>query len=157
MTTKNLVAKEEEYVIGSEFGSVLLTLSTLKQQITALQNTVRGLEKNVNKKINCYERELKKNAHKKPRKLSGFAVPSNITNELCEFMGKPSGTKMARTEVTQHLIDYIRLNELQEKKNRKIIVPDSKLKKLLKVNSEDEINYFNIQKYMNQHFIKAVL
>jgi chromatin remodeling complex protein RSC6 len=157
MTTKNLVAKEEEYVIGNEFGSVLLTLSTLKQQITALQNTVRGLEKNVNKKINCYERERKKNAQKKPRKLSGFAVPSNITNELCEFMGKPSGTKMARTEVTQHLIDYIRLNELQEKKNRKIIVPDSKLKKLLKVNSEDEINYFNIQKYMNQHFIKAVL
>jgi hypothetical protein len=43
MTTKNLVAKEEEYVIGNEFGSVLLTLSTLKQQITALQNTVRGL------------------------------------------------------------------------------------------------------------------
>jgi len=143
--------------IDNEFGSVLTTLSTLKQQLTALQNTVRGLEKNVNKKLNCYEREKKKNSQKKPRKLSGFAMPSNITNELCEFMGKPSGTKIARTEVTRHLIDYIRSNELQEKENKKTIVPDNKLRKLLKSEPTDEINYFNIQKYMNQHFIKAGL
>lgn len=155
MNSKKTIPSEEDNIIGGEFGSVLVTLSTLKQQITALQNTVRGLEKNVNKKINTYERERKKHAQKKPRKLSGFAVPSNITNELCEFMGKPSGTKMARTEVTQHLIDYIRSNKLQEKENRKIIVPDTKLQKLLKVSPTDEINYFNIQKYMNQHFIKA--
>jgi len=64
------------------------------------------------------------------------------------------GGKVARTEVTKYIIEYIRENELQANENRKKIVPDVKLKKLLD-SSSDEINYFNIQRYMNKHFIKG--
>jgi chromatin remodeling complex protein RSC6 len=141
--------------IKEEFSLILLGLGTLKQHITKLQNNMRGLEKSVRKRGEKYEREKEKREAKKPRRLSGFAVPTRITEELCEFMGVGAGTKVARTEVTQYIIEYIRENELQEKENRKNIVPDSKLKKLLNIDSSDEINYFNIQRYMNKHFIKG--
>ena len=139
--------------IKDEFGVILGSLGGLKQQITRLQNNLRGLERSVNRKVTVYEKEEAKRNMKKGRKLSGFAVPSQITGELCEFMGVAQGTKIARTEVTQYIIEYIRENKLQEKENRKKILPDVKLKKLLD-SSSDEINYFNIQRYMNKHFIK---
>ena len=65
-------------------------------------------------------------------------------------MDKPEGTKMARTEVTKYIIQYIKDNKLPQ---GKVIKPDKKLKGLLKVNNNDEVTYFNIQKYMNKHFV----
>jgi chromatin remodeling complex protein RSC6 len=140
--------------IKEQFSGVLSNLSAFRQQITMLQNQVRGLEKHVHKQVKIFQREAKKNKNKGNRKPSGFAVPSTISNELCEFMGKPTGTKVARTEVTQYIIDYIKDKGLQKDGNRKFIDPDTKLSNLLNVKDGDEITYFNIQRYMNKHFIK---
>ena len=68
-------------------------------------------------------------------------------------MNKEAGTLVARTEVTQYLIKYIKENSLQNKENKRIIKPDDKLMDLLE-SGENEITYFNLQKYMNKHFIK---
>lgn len=141
-------------IIKDEFSGVLNSLSAFRQQITMLQNQVRGLEKHVNKQVKIFQREARKSKNKGNRKPSGFAVPSKISNELCEFMGKPTGTKVARTEVTQYIIDYINKKGLQKSDNRKCINPDDKLSNLLDVSDDDEVTYFNIQKYMNKHFVK---
>lgn len=140
--------------IKDEFSGVLTTLSAFRQQITMLQNQVRGLEKHVSKQVKTLQREARKSKNKGNRKPSGFAVPSKISNELCEFMGKPTGTKVARTEVTQYIIDYINKKGLQKSDNRKFINPDDKLTSLLSISDGDEVTYFNIQKYMNKHFVK---
>jgi chromatin remodeling complex protein RSC6 len=140
--------------IKGEFSGVLTTLSAFRQQITMLQNQVRGLEKHVDKKMKTLQREAKKNKNKGNRKPSGFAVPTKITDQLCEFMNKEKGTMVARTEVTQYIIEYIRQNALQKDGNRKFIKPDVKLATLLDVKDDDEVTYFNIQRYMNKHFVK---
>jgi chromatin remodeling complex protein RSC6 len=140
--------------LKNEFGGILNTLTTFKSQITVLQSQMRTLEKHVNKKIKVFVKEAKKNKNKGNRKPSGFAVPTKITDELCEFMKKPPGTKIARTEVTQYIIEYIRDNKLQQVDNKRYISPDNRLTKLLDVTGKDKITYFNIQKYMNKHFVK---
>ena len=139
----------------TQFSDILSTLSAFRSQITLLQNQVRGLEKSYNKKIKNMEKEVKKNKSKGNRKPSGFAVPTKITNELCDFMKLDHGTAVARTEVTQYIINYIKKNELQWKENRKIIKPDKALTSLLSVEDKDEVTYFNLQKYMNRHFKKS--
>jgi len=139
----------------TQFSDILGTLSAFRSQITLLQNQVRGLEKSYNKKIKNMEKEVKKNKSKGNRKPSGFAVPTKITNELCDFMKLSHGTAVARTEVTQYIINYIKKNELQWKENRKIIKPDKALTSLLSVEDKDEVTYFNLQKYMNRHFKKS--
>ena len=75
------------------------------------------------------------------RKPSGFAKPTKISNELCEFMGKEVGTELARTEVTQYVIQYITDRKLQNPNNRKAIIPDDPLKELLGVTEDDEVTY----------------
>ena len=140
--------------IKEEFSGVLNTLSAFRQQITMLQNQVRGLEKHVNKQMRTLQKEAKKNKNKGNRKPSGFAVAGKISDELCEFMQKPKGSTAARTEVTQYIIKYIKDNNLQWVENRKIIKPNTPLKNLLAVQPNEEVTYFNIQRFMNKHFIK---
>ena len=85
---------------------------------------------------------------------SGFITPTKISNELAEFLGKPVGTEMLRTDVSRFINGYIRVNNLQDPQNGRVINPDTKLRALLKIGENDELTYFNLQKYMSPHFIK---
>ena len=72
-------------------------------------------------------------------------------------MNKEEGTEIARTDVTKALVSYIKENKLENMSNGKIITPDEALKGLLGVEDGEELTYFNIQKYMNKHFVKNVV
>lgn len=144
--------------IINAFTTINNSLSLFKMQFNTLQQQVRTLEKNVKKEIKPTKKKCKLAETPKAKKApSGFAKPTKVTKELCAFMDKPEGTEIARTEVTKVLVSYIKTNKLQEltavSKNK--IVPDDKLKTLLGLNVEEinELTFFNIQKYMNKHFI----
>jgi hypothetical protein len=81
-----------------------------------------------------------------------FMRPMRISNELAKFLGKPVGTEMARTDVSRLINTYIRVNNLQDPQNGRIINADSKLRKLLRLGKNDELSYFNIHRYMKPHF-----
>lgn len=141
--------------LSGSFTSILQTMSSFKSQITVLQQQLKVLEKDTKKHVKSLERELKKRRPKGQRKPSGFAQPIQISKELCDFLQKPSGSQVARTEVTQYLISYIKENKLQNEENKKVILPDEKLMKLLSLDEGDELTFFNIQSYMNKHFVKT--
>jgi chromatin remodeling complex protein RSC6 len=139
--------------IGTAFENIIDNLSSFKVQISNIQQQIRILDKSIKKQMKVHQKDVAKRASKPARAPSGFARPSKVTKELCEFMNKEEGTKIARTEVTRALVSYIKSNKLENKENSKLILPDDKLKFLLGVEESDELTYFNIQKYMNKHFI----
>ena len=139
--------------IHDEFVAIINNISLIKSSLTDLQNSLRGLEKKTNKKFKNYIRENRKFKNRGNKQPSGFAKPTKISNKLCTFLNKPDGTEMARTEVTQQLIKYIKENNLQNTENKKLIQPDEKLTDLLDINNtETELTYFNLQSFMNKHF-----
>jgi upstream activation factor subunit UAF30 len=149
--------KKEEQLDNSlfeQFEGIVTGLVLVKNQIVNLQQSLKQLEKNVKKQMKGLKKEAVKNKNKGNRKPSGFAKPSKVTKELCEFMNKTEGTEIARTEVTKALVSYIKENKLENENNSKIIKPDNKLKILLELEDGEELTYFNIQKYMNKHFVK---
>ncbi len=148
---------EEPDQISIQFDGIVQTLATFRQSITALQTQIRGLEKCVRKEMKTLKKEASKNRNKGNRKPSGFAKPSRVSDELCVFMNKEKGTEIARTEVTQFLIKYINEHSLQFAENKKVIIPDATLKKLLDVKDGEEVTYFNLQGLMNKHFIKSTV
>ena len=138
-----------------QFAKILGELETLKSNLQKSIVAVRSLQKEVNKEIRKNDNRRKKEASKKKRAPSGFAKPTVISEELCTFLGKPQGTEMARTEVTKNLTQYIKQHNLQDPQNKRTILPDKKLQKLLNTTKNDEVTYFNLQKYMKVHFPKS--
>jgi len=133
--------------IEKEFKLIDSTIAEFRTNLTSLQTRLRTIEKRTKKEFKTLMKSKEKN--KRSKSASGFAKPTKISLELCEFMGKEEGTEIARTDVTKFVISYIKENKLGESKQ---IKADEKLKKLLGTN--EEITYFNIQKFMNKHFIK---
>lgn len=91
-----------------------------------------------------------------PKKApSGITKPTVVSDAMCEFMGKPKGTLIARTEVTKFITNYIKTNNLKDLVSKRNINPDAKLRTLLAVPTTETLTYFNLQKYMTSHFPKA--
>jgi chromatin remodeling complex protein RSC6 len=143
----------EDSQIDSQFMSILSTLSQFKIQITALSNQLKSLEKTVKKEIKQHKKEATKKMSRGNRKPSGFAAASPISDDLCDFMGKDHGTQVARTEVTKFICTYIKEHSLTTNDNNRVIKPDEKLHSLLGTGDEDQVTYFNIQRFMNKHFL----
>jgi upstream activation factor subunit UAF30 len=130
---------------------IIELINSLRKQVYMIQNKVKILECSYKKQMKQTKKD--NNKIKVTRKPSGFAKPTKVTDRLIIFMQKDEGSLIARTEVTQYLIRYIKEKSLQNKENRRVIFPDTKLLELLE-SGKEEVTYFNLQKYMNKHFIK---
>lgn len=137
-----------------EFVAKLQQIGTL---ISSLKTEFRCLEKKWSRELKTAQKQSSKRKRKSGNRApSGFVKPTRISDELSNFLAKPVGSEMARTEVTREINKYIRTHNLQDKANGRKINPDAKLATLLKLKKTDELTYFNLQKYMSPHFAKAV-
>ncbi|MGZ8545277.1 MAG: SWIB/MDM2 domain-containing protein [Flavisolibacter sp.] len=94
-----------------------------------------------------------KKAAKKAAKKSGakrkpnaaFMAPLTPSAPLAEVIGNKG---MPRTEMVRKIWDYIKKNNLQDKKNRRMINADAKLKPVF---GKDQISMFELAKILNKH------
>ncbi|MEI6676542.1 MAG: hypothetical protein WCO57_15335 [Verrucomicrobiota bacterium] len=93
--------------IETAFEGIIDNLSSFKLHINNIQQQIRVLDKSIKKQMKAHQKDVAKRASKPARAPSGFARPSNVTKELCEFMNKEEGTKIARTEVTRLLVSLL--------------------------------------------------
>ena len=85
----------------------------------------------------------KKKSARKPN--AAFMAPLTPSATLGEVVGaKP----MPRTEVVKKIWDYIKKNNLQDAKNRRMINADAKLKPIF---GKDQISMFELAKIVNKH------
>jgi upstream activation factor subunit UAF30 len=94
---------------------------------------------------------------KKPKKRtnvnSGFLKQVSISKEMAKFIGCDAGELKSRVDVTKAICAYIKGNNLQNPKDRREILPDSKLKKLLRIEKgEEPLTYYRVQSKLKPHF-----
>jgi chromatin remodeling complex protein RSC6 len=143
--------------VGDEIRTMVNALTTMRETISNLHAQLKKLDKRVAREI--------KDARKRKRRvrvegaegevkarLSIFEIPTKLSEDLCHFLGKPKGSEMSRSNVTKAVTSYIKERNL---KNKHDITPDASLRKLLAVPDGESLTYFNLQKYLNKHYIKA--
>jgi len=136
-------------------------LTAVKTQLTAVRDAAQAglsaltrLEKRVNRELkeaNRGRRRTAKPAEGEERKPSVFNTPIPVSDELASFLGKPKGTTISRADVTKAVSAYVKSHGLN---NKHAINADAPLQKLLGVSSSDQLTIFNLQKYLNRHYIK---
>lgn len=125
------------------------------QEIKLIYDKMKTRQKQLKKIIPKIQSKFlkKEEKQKKNRKLCGFAKPSVISNNMCDFLGLDHGSMISRTEVTKSLIKYIKENELQNPGNKREIIMNETLIKLFGEDClKEKLTYFTMQKYVNQHF-----
>ena len=124
--------------------------------IKTLALNVKILQKEVLKERREYLKFIAKNTKKKKKNVSGFAKPTLISNDLADVLNISRGSKVARTEVTKLLSEYIKKNNIQNPENKKEILLDDNLDKLFGkyIQGKKTIEWFGMQKYLKYHFIK---
>lgn len=154
----------EAEVAEQEFTTLV---SSLTEEIEKVSGVVRSLQQKLKAITKAHARVVKETAKRggrrarraasgdKKKNPSGFAKPSPISNELAKFLGEKEGTLMARTDVTKRINQYVKEHNLQDPSNKRTILPDEKLRGLLKVTASDKVTYFNLATFMKPHFIKA--
>ena len=83
-----------------------LMLQLLKKTGKSYARERRDYDKNLARE----RRRARKDPNRKKREPSGFAVATDISDKLCDFLGVPKGTQLSRTDVTRKVTTYIREN-----------------------------------------------
>jgi upstream activation factor subunit UAF30 len=85
----------------------------------------------------------KKKSARKPN--AAFMAALNPSSTLAEVIGNKA---IPRTEIVKKIWDYIKKNNLQDKKNRRMINADGKLKPLF---GKDQISMFDLAKIVSKN------
>jgi chromatin remodeling complex protein RSC6 len=139
-------------------------LATLQAELTKIRDAAASaltLSKKFEKRMVREMKQARKNRRKsraplaegEERKPSIFEIPVPITDELSTFLGNGKGVSMSRSQVTKAVSAYVKENKLNEKHK---IHPDPALRKLLGVKEGDELTIFNMQTYLQKHYVKPV-
>jgi chromatin remodeling complex protein RSC6 len=149
-------AVAEEVRLEAEVKAVTASLLQVREAVSNLITESKKLEKRAAKLQKLADKRKRKvraeGEEGKPAKPSIFKVPTNISPALCAFMGRPAGSQESRANVSKFITTYVREHNLKDAKHG--INPDAPLKKLLALKDGDALTYFNLQKYLNVHYIK---
>ena len=155
----------------SNDSSVTEILNCLIQETQEITNRQKTLTQQLKSFSRAYKKELKelkkcqvkskkvnkKDPNRPKRAPSGFAVPSEISAEMCKFLGLAQGSQLSRTDVTRKLTSYIREKNLQIPQNRRSFNPDKALGGILgplqEMDKDKGYTYFNLQRYITPHII----
>ena len=155
--TESVTETKTESVTEAKVDPTVESITNLIGKFELFEKESKLAKVELRKVLKSYQKKTSKKTRKYDpnRPPTGFAKPSLISEELCKFLNKPSGTLMARTEVTQEVNKYIKAHNLQNPANKKEIKADTTLTKLLNLKKDDDLNYFSLQKYLKDHFPKA--
>jgi chromatin remodeling complex protein RSC6 len=92
------------------------------------------------------EKKKAKKAGKKRKPNAAFMKPMNPSATLAAVIGSSA---QPRTEVTKKIWGYIKRNGLQDKKNRRMINADDKLKAVF--GGKSQVSMFEMTKLVNKH------
>ena len=151
--SNDFTTPEELLELATRLDSQMKDLKSLSADVKkALKNCSKLSKNGAFAKKQRKKKEVDPNAP--PRPPSGFAKPVGVSSELEAFLGLSKGEEIARTDVTKRLNQYIKEHGLQNPENRKEILLDDSLTKLLNPPEGTTLTFFNLQTYMKPHYTK---
>uniref|UniRef100_A0A6C0FDP5 Uncharacterized protein n=1 Tax=viral metagenome TaxID=1070528 RepID=A0A6C0FDP5_9ZZZZ len=154
VTTEAPVVSDTPYL--EEFSAVVSALDEAMITIRGLRARLQKLEKQVHRDTKALNKKASGKRARKPRDpnapKSGFAKEGPVSDEMRKFLGLKKDELISRTDVTKRIHEYCKTKNLQNPDDKRHIKADASLRKLLKMNKDDDLTFFNLQKFMKVHF-----
>lgn len=131
-------------------------LSAISRAVASALSASKRLERRANRDVKDAKKGKRKQraplAEGEERKPSIFQIPVPVSDELSVFLGGGKNNLMSRSQVTKAISAYVKENKLNDKHK---VNPNAALRKLLAVKEGDELTIFNMQTYLQPHYIKV--
>lgn len=160
-STRRVVTRETVAETGTQ---LIDFINAEVERVRAGEKGAGGVRflKSVVKQVKAYNADVARVTKQKQKNKrvqntnSGFLKPVKISSDMCDFTGWDESELKSRVEVTKFICDYIKENDLQKPEDRRVILADKKLSKLLNYDSkkDGDLRYFDVQRYLKPHFIK---
>ena len=146
--------------ITQHFDKLIADLDAEVKNLRATKGTGAKFLKNVSKTVKGLKTKSIRVMGKKPKKRtnvnSGFLKQVAISKEMAKFIGCGADDLKSRVDVTKAICAYIKDHSLQNPKDKREIIPDSKLKKLLRIDKgDDPLTYYRVQSKLKPHFPRS--
>ena len=141
-----------EFDYANEISELQGELKNALNIIKGLVTHVSKLEKKISRDRKMIEKKLKSRPRRVSNGLNGFSKPGPVSDELRNFLSLGKEDLIARTEVTKKITTYCQEKGLQKESDKRVILQDKALTKLLHLPKGENLTYFNLQKYMKIHF-----
>ena len=163
--SKKRVAPTKESIL-SGFDELILSIENQIESLRENQTKANGIKflRTLNKKLkslkNQSQRIKQRNSSVKKTNTnnnSGFLKPLKISSDMAKFTVWNATELKSRVDVTKYLCNYIKEHNLQNPEDKRQIIPDAKLAKLIKYDSKKEnepLRYYSLQRFLKPHFLK---
>jgi hypothetical protein len=152
LLTKNDVLLQFDSIVNL-LTNHISSMKKNKQHVTP--KLLRELVKNVKIVKKNSSKLMKKNkTSKNVNPNSGFLKPVKFSKDIALFTGWGLNETKSRVDVTKYLCNYIKENNLQNPEDRRQIIVDDKLSKLLKYKpgkEKEPLTYYRLQSYLKPH------
>jgi len=111
-------------------------------------SSVKDLQRATSQAIKTKPVSQRKNNH------SGFLKPVQISGEIAKFTGFDASQLHSRVDVNNYICEYIKKNNLQNPEDRRQILPDEKLAKVIGYTpgTDKPLTYPVLQQFMTRHY-----
>jgi hypothetical protein len=153
---------EQQEVVGVNH------FETLNSKVKQAQTLLRDLSTELNhlqKEVDKLKKSSKKSQSKSRKSAtktesteggsttrSGINKEVNVSEQLASFLNVPVDTKVSRIQVSRAVSEYITKHNLQNPSDRRNILLDETLTKLLNPPQNVNVSYFNLQTYLKPHY-----
>jgi hypothetical protein len=132
-----------------------------------LANNYKDQRQEIKHIIKMYNKE-RRNMHlsgkrRKRDKPTGFTIPTEVPEKLCDYLGLERNCQMSRVDITKKIYAEIRKRELVYEKDKRIFRADDETKALFglpdNINEcisvkDDGFTFFTLQKYIARCYPK---
>jgi chromatin remodeling complex protein RSC6 len=129
-------------------------LAFINSAVVDARQEVKSIIKTATKEQKILTKALLKKRKTTGNRSGGFTTPSAIRPDLAEFLGVDPTAELSRVDVSKQLNNYINAHNLKDPANKRIIHPDAKISKLIRIDPEEELTYFNLQRCIKHLFVK---
>ena len=134
----------------------MATIEHVFDLCTQLSNEISSVRKELRKiKSKLDDPTGEKAEARRNNPNNGFNRPRVVSDAMRSFLDLGADETISRTEGTRKVFAYIRNKNLKHPDNGKIIVPDEALRTFLGIDSDTEVSFSNIQKFLSPHYLRA--
>ncbi len=132
---------DEKQTALEELNNLFNDMNDFALAFKEFQKKAKDIKKHLDKEFKDLKKNAKPKRTRKPEMRDYLSLESNM---------------ISRTEVSKRLNERIRNDKLQDPKDRRMIKPDDKLRKLFSGDYVEgcKLDFFTMQKYIKHHYVK---